>query len=77
MNEPTLEIETQTPPKAVEKPKPDVRPRNALGDLISEKREMRRAIGWPSGRQWRKYRKNLRAINKEVKTAMNEAGFNV
>ena len=33
--------------------------RDALGNIISQKREVRRSMGWPSGRQWRKKRKAL------------------
>lgn len=40
--------------------------RDGSGNIISEKRQARRDAGWPSGRQWRKYRKQLRAMSKHL-----------
>ena len=46
-----------------------------LGNIVSEKREERRNAGWPSGRQWRKIRKEIRRSNKEVKDLFKNAGI--
>ena len=37
----------------------------------SEKRDARRAAGWPSGRQWRKMRKAARSASQRVASALS------
>ena len=34
--------------------------KDGSGNILSDKRTLRRSYGWPSGRQWRKIRKVLR-----------------
>ena len=40
-------------------PKPVLK-KDGSGNILSDKRTLRRSYGWPSGRQWRKIRKVLR-----------------
>lgn len=42
--------------------------RDGSGNILSEKRQARRAAGWLSGRQWVKYRKRLHRAMKVAQT---------
>jgi hypothetical protein len=42
--------------------------KDGSGNILSDKRTMRRNLGWPSGRQWRKWRKQLQRAMKEAQT---------
>jgi hypothetical protein len=58
----------QTDTMPLDSAPPPVLKKDGSGNILSDKRTMRRNLGWPSGRQWRKWRKQLQRAMKEAQT---------